>query len=265
MLDTVQQPSKSHTWSSILFIIPSGCDLIATTLLNLGLIYTSPSIYQMVKSSIVAFSAIFSALFFSRKFLRVEWIGIASVLAGTVVIVGSITHSVSDYKGPILLLVAQLFVACQFILEEYFMDRFQLDPIKAMGIEGIFGSVMLVVALLLGAVFGSGEFDIHKGVDQLLSHNALWQSALVLAVMVAIFNFFGLVVGSSIAIPGKSVIDTLRTVLTWLVAIYYGWDHFDWIQLSGFIVLIIGIYLFNGVFASCMPKRLNDERTPLLS
>jgi hypothetical protein len=165
----------------------------------------------MTKSSIVGFSAIFSSLFLSRKFLHKEWVSIIAILLGTTTIIWSVVYQqTTNYLGPIFLLVAQLFVAGQFILEEYLMDRYHLDPVRAMGIEGVFGTILLSGAFVITALFGNNEFDITKGIKDLLNDDVLWQSALVLAFMVAVFNFFGLAVSTSIGVPGRSMIDSLR-------------------------------------------------------
>ncbi|KAL0140528.1 hypothetical protein V8B55DRAFT_1508089 [Mucor lusitanicus] len=240
--------TSTWSWSAAWFILPSACDLIATTLLNLGLIYTGPSIYQMMKSSIVGFSAIFSCLFLSRKFLGREWASISAILIGALIIIGSVLYKDKfNYWGPIYLVVAQLFVAAQFILEEYLMDRFHLDPVRAMGIEGILD-----------------VFDITQGLKDVFSSSDLWQSALFLAFMVAIFNFFGLAVSTAIGVPGRSMIDTSRTILTWIIAVHYGWDSFSWLELIGFTVLVLGVFVFNGVFTS-LKASVVGESTPLLS
>lgn len=220
----------------------------------------------MMKSSIVGFSAIFSCLFLSRKFLHKEWVAIIAILLGTSTIIGSVIYKdqVVNYWGPIFLLVAQFFVAGQFILEEYLMDRYHLDPVRAMGIEGVFGTLLLSGALVITALFGRDEFDISRGLQDLFGDYILWQSALVLAFMVAIFNFFGLAVSTSIGVPGRSMIDSLRTALTWLIAIHYGWDSFSWIELVGFSILVFGVFIFNGVFTS-IKSTVVGESTPLLS
>ncbi|GAA5814138.1 hypothetical protein MFLAVUS_007631 [Mucor flavus] len=263
--DWVRPHTATWSWSAAWFILPSACDLIATTLLNLGLIYTTPSVYQMMKSSIVGFSAILSCLFLSRKFIRKEWISIFAILLGTTTIIWSVIYKDNaNYLGPVFLLVAQLFVAAQFILEEYLMDRFSLDPVRAMGIEGVFGVILLAGALVITALFGQNEFDISRGVQDLFGSYILWQSALVLAFMVAVFNFFGLAVSSSIGVPGRSMIDSLRTILTWVIAIHYGWDTFSWLELIGFSVLVFGVFIFNGVF-TCVKTSIVGESTPLLS
>lgn len=165
----------------------------------------------MLKSSIVGFSAIFSCIFLSRKFLHREWISIFAILLGTATIIWSVVYKVEvNYLGPVLLLVAQLFVAGQFILEEYLMDRYHLDPVRAMGIEGVFGTILLGISLVVATFIGDDVFDISRGFHDLFGSSALWQSALLLSFMVAIFNFFGLAVSTSIGVPGRSMIDSLR-------------------------------------------------------
>lgn len=165
----------------------------------------------MLKSSIVGFSAIFSTLFLSRRFLRKEWLSIIAILLGTgLVLASALCKDNHDYTGPILLIVAQLFVAGQFILEEFLMEKHHLDPVKAMGIEGIFGTILLAITLTICGFFGKGIFDIKQGLQDVFNSYYLWQSALVLACSVAVFNFFGLAVSTNIGVPGRSLIDTLR-------------------------------------------------------
>jgi hypothetical protein len=52
--------------------------------------------------------------------------------------------------------------------------------------------------------------------------------------------------------------------LTWLIAIHYGWDSFSWIEIVGFSILVFGVFIFNGVFAS-IKTTVVGESTPLLS
>ncbi|KAI8093903.1 uncharacterized protein BX664DRAFT_330937 [Halteromyces radiatus] len=282
----------SWFWSGIWFIIPSACDLISTTMLNLGLIYSTPSIFQMMRSSIVGFSAVFSFLFLSRRFLGHEWVSVITILGGIVIITyyaavssstggaapeqGTLGDNTHPWFGPLLLLFSQVFVACQFILEEYLMDRYQMDPVRAMGIEGAFGTVLLGITVIVAALTPSAAdsvFDIKTGMAQLIHSYDLWQSAIVLAIMVAIFNFFGLAVSTTVGIPGRSVLDAIRTTLIWVIATHYGYDTFSWLQFIGFVILIVGVFIFNGVFFSITTavrqrffrQEPNGERAPLLS
>ncbi|KAG0169058.1 hypothetical protein DFQ30_004016 [Apophysomyces sp. BC1015] len=238
--------------------------------MNLGLIYSTPSVFQMMRGSIVGFSAIGSFLFLTRRFLGHKWVSVVAILGGTGLIAFSASQEEQNWLGPVLMVVAQLFVACQFILEEYLMDRFHLNPVRAMGIEGLFGTLLLGLTLVVSAFVGKDLFDVRTGFEQLLDSYVLWQSALVLALLVAVFNFFGLAVSTSVGVPGRSAIDSTRTLLIWIVAIHYGWDVFSWFQLAGFTALVFGTFAFNGVFAllhaAGRPRwGQHGESAPLLS
>ncbi|KAI8391823.1 uncharacterized protein BYT42DRAFT_558197 [Radiomyces spectabilis] len=266
--DWIVPRTATLSWSAVWFILPSACDLVATTLMNLGLTYTTASVFQMVRSSIMGFSAIFSFLFLSRRFLPHEWVSVTVILVGTGIIAWSATLA-GEWRGALYLMIAQLFVAAQFILEEYLMDRYHLDPVRAMSIEGVFGAVLFCTALLLAALFGTGVFDVKTGFSELLDDYVLWQSALVLALMVAIFNIFGLAISTAVGVAGRSVIDAFRIVLIWIVGVHYGWDNFSWYEFGGFTLLVLGIFMFNGVFASLRTAVVNRgrgaESAPLLS
>lgn len=57
----------------ILFLLPTLCDLTATTLMNVGLLHISASIYQMLRGSVVLFTGIFSTLFLGIKHPLYRW------------------------------------------------------------------------------------------------------------------------------------------------------------------------------------------------
>lgn len=62
--------------------IPAACDICATTLMNLALVMTPASIYQMMRGIIVPITAIFSIIFLGRKQYRHHWTGIALIVTG---------------------------------------------------------------------------------------------------------------------------------------------------------------------------------------
>jgi len=45
----------------------------------------------------------------------------------------------------------------------------------------------------------------------------------------------------------RTVLDSVRTVVIWIVSLLFSWEAFSLIQLGGFIVLILGMCLYNDV------------------
>lgn len=86
---------------------------------------------------------------------------------------------------------------------------------------------------------------------------------------IAFFNFAGISVTREMSATTRMVLDSLRTVVIWVVSIAVGWEHFNWIQLIGFLVLLVGTFIYNdAVFMPLYRRYLRDrelETTPLLS
>lgn len=51
-----------------------------------------------------------------------------------------------------------------------------------------------------------------------------------------------------------------------MVSLYLGWEHFSWVQVIGFIVMVTGTFYFNGVLKWPFAAEEEEEETaPLLS
>ena len=67
-----------------LFLPPALCDVIATSMMYVGLNLTSASQFQMLRGSIMIFVGIFSKIFLKKKMEWFRWVGMAVVFAGEV-------------------------------------------------------------------------------------------------------------------------------------------------------------------------------------
>ncbi|KAG6839795.1 hypothetical protein C0991_011598 [Blastosporella zonata] len=129
-------PSEELTgWRVFLFWIPALCDLIATTLMNVGLIYTPVSIFQMTRGALVLFVGVFSVIFLHHRLWLYQWISLLIVILGVGLVgySGSLVSSIIDapkFRSLILMeepmdepqlalvLVGKLLItAIQFVVE----------------------------------------------------------------------------------------------------------------------------------------------------
>jgi drug/metabolite transporter (DMT)-like permease len=174
LLFNVEQELTGHL--SFWFLIPTILDLLATTMMNIGLILISASIYQMLRGSVVLFTAIFSTIWLRARHSRVKWIALILVFAG-VAIVGSSTllvdgdakteHVQNSPWGILFVVLAQAFTATQFVVEEKIMSKYVVSPTKAVGLEGFFGLTLTMLALpilhfTLGVQSPDSVFNIHQ-------------------------------------------------------------------------------------------------------
>lgn len=90
----------SNSWKSILMLsIPTLFDLIATVLMNVGLLSVTASVYQMLRGAEMLFAALFAVVFLKRKLNRYHFAGIACCIAGIGLVGASSMASASGESG----------------------------------------------------------------------------------------------------------------------------------------------------------------------
>ena len=72
--------------SSLFCLLPACCDLGGTTVSGIGLLFVTASVFQMLRGSIIFFTAIFSVIFLNRKLYAFHWVGMSLTMAGVTVI-----------------------------------------------------------------------------------------------------------------------------------------------------------------------------------
>ena len=77
-----QEPTELKGWNLFLLALPSSCDIMGTTLVNVGLIMVPASIYQMVRGFLVVFVGLFSVIFLKRRLTMSQWGGLFLVVLG---------------------------------------------------------------------------------------------------------------------------------------------------------------------------------------
>lgn len=134
------------------------------------------------------------------------------------------------------------------------MTKYSVPPLRAVGLEGIFGLCTTLIGMpILHAFVGKtpegkgGYFDMRTGWTQITSHAAIAWSCLAIAFSIALFNFSGLAVTKSVSATARSVVDTSRSIGIWCFSLLVGWERFRGLQLAGFALLVLGSFLFNDV------------------
>lgn len=244
-------------WSQLWLWIPAACDITATTLMNVGLTYVVASVYQMLRGGVVIFTGLFSVLFLRAKLpLHRVW-GLVAVMLG-VVAVGLTSILLRPAKsnkepavGVAMILVAQLFTACQFVVEEKIVMKYKVPTPKLVGLEGVFGILTIIVVMtVVYPTLGHGTddiLDIWVGAKQIVGSPILLWASLGSCISIGAFNFFGLTITGRISATSRSTIDTCRTLFVWAFSLALSWETFLWPQIVGFLVLLYGTFVFNDV------------------
>jgi drug/metabolite transporter (DMT)-like permease len=126
--DDIPRPVPMQGKANLLLWIPTLCDLTATTLMNVGLIHVSASIYQMLRGSVVLFTGILSTLFLGIRHPSYRWFALVTVFIGVAVVgLAGIVEAGQTTKVPVtgspmgigMVVLAQVFTALQFVIEVF--------------------------------------------------------------------------------------------------------------------------------------------------
>lgn len=255
--------------------------------MNVGLLYTPVSLYQMTRGALVLFVGIFSVIFLRRRLWLYQWISLLIVMFG----VGLVGYSGSLIKdavkevvvhhlaraldlqhdsskkaiedpevtkvlvGIFFVLFAQVFTATQFVVEEKIMAQYSITPLMAVGWEGFFGtlSILLIIPILsipsVSAI--SPFFDLPRGWYQMIYTPSVLYSGIAICISISLFNFFGLSVTRHVSATARSLTDTCRTLSIWIISLGLGWEKLlfpiSLLQVLGFSLLVYGTFLFNNL------------------
>jgi len=234
----------------------------------------------MTRGALVLWVGLLSVIFLRRHLFLYQWVSLLVVMSGVSLVglsgsliknvVGgeavhafmtSVARSIAPeepepttvFVGVLFVLFAQFFTATQFVVEEKIMKSYTIEPLVAVGLEGAFGTLSVLLCMPLLAPFASRSpfFDFPRGWHQIADHTSVILASVLIMFSIASFNFFGLSVTHRVSANARSTTDTCRTLGIWIVSLALGWEHLAWpysvLQVLGFALLVYGTFLFNGL------------------
>ncbi|PXF48387.1 Solute carrier family 35 member F6 [Gracilariopsis chorda] len=259
-----QHPSPS-VW---IISIPTLFDLFATACGTTGLLYTSVSVYQMLRGAMLVWTALLSIIFLRRRLSALNYggiffcvLGIALVGMANVWAEGSPASRSQTLFGIAIILVGQILQAAQTVMEEFLLQDLRMSSLRVVAWEGVFGILHCVIWVFPIVYFlpGGDHGHLEDVVDAFYMLTHSWAVAGIIftdMTMMLFYNLFGMEVTDSLSAVHRVVIETLRTLAVWIVdlLIYYvfsggrlgeAWNKYSWLQLFGFSLLVFGTILYN--------------------
>ena len=274
---TIDTKKKAKFWY---FLFPALFDILGSSISSISLSFLPSSIYQMFRGAIIIFTCTASILFLKNKYYRQHFLGICIVVIGLIIVGVNAAlggHEEFDSKiviGIFLVVLSQVFSCLLFISEEKILKRYDVPPLKAVGMEGMWGVACYIILLIIFYFIRCENwYDILKDnicikdteTSELRFENALfafkqiwdsWKIKLYLSMYVlsiAFFNFSGLTISKYASATSRTIVDTLRTILVWTFFLVMPFvpddtkESFSWLQLLGFIILILGGLIYNEI------------------
>jgi len=250
-------------FNPLIFLPPASCDVIGTSVMYVGLNLTTASTYQMLRGSVIIFTGLLSVAFLNARLRGYKWLGISFITLG-LVIVGLLdiifdTDPKDDVNGIItgnlLIIIAQIIVAIQMVSEQKFVQQHDVPPLLAVGLEGLFGIIIIsILMVLMYFVHVSPTFSknpLHRLEDVIFALKEIGENPIILLalsgtiVSTAFYNYAGVSVTKYLSATNRMVLDSVRTLIIWAVSIRLFGEKFIPLQLLGFVLLILGMFVYN--------------------
>jgi drug/metabolite transporter (DMT)-like permease len=158
-----------------------------------------------------------------------------------------------------LVVIAQLFAGGLFISEEKLLGDYYLHPLKVVGWEGFWGSFIFMFLLMIfqfipchiDSICPHGTLeDTPQALYEMGRNPVILVYGLGVVFSIAFFNGLGVAVTKYASAAQRSTIDTSRTLLIWIIFLLKpgeGNERFIWLELIGFVLLVIGTLVFNEI------------------
>ncbi|VDO88079.1 unnamed protein product [Haemonchus placei] len=143
-------------FNPFVFLPAAVCDIIATSVSYVGLTLTSASSYQMLRGALIVCTGLLSIVWLRARIKLFQWSGMILCVAGLAVVGLTDIYFSGDEPGEqsnviigdFLCAISQIFVAVQLVSEQKYLRQYNVDPLFAVGIEGIFGIILLCAAMV---------------------------------------------------------------------------------------------------------------------
>jgi len=280
---TDQAPQPNIWRIRALIFIPAMGDLLGSILSFTGLVYISNSTAQMLGSSIIVLVAFNSYIFLGRRFNKIQYLGMGTVL-GSLVIIGyaasvaahDMEKSGSTLKeaspadqafGMFLCVCARAVNSVQYILEEKIMGDCTLHPLQVVGTEGIYGLLLTacVIMPILANIPGhdvGGVFENTRDSIEMVKRNSTLDLVLFMYLLgLWGLNALGMMVMKHLGAVFRAVSRNLQALFVWLIdmVLFYqlGPEGFgygpvgepwkgrgSWLQVVGFVFMSAGVMMY---------------------
>lgn len=252
-------------------MIPAVFDLIGTIFAKFGLMYCTVSVYQLVRCTVMIFTAILKVTVLKHRLKSWMWAGVAiNTLAMVMVAAPSFlapateTEDSRDPRLGILFLLISCFIqGSQYVFEERMMSVDGAPPLIVVGMEGFWGTLLMILVIHPWAYI-TGIEDIYDSWIMLCNSASIRWMLAGFWVTVMLYNVFAVFVTFLLSSLWHAILDNFRPVTVWAVdlLLFYAvfnqsgpigepWTKWSYLQLAGMLTLFFGTAVYNKSVRVC--------------
>lgn len=251
--------TKFKVW---LFLVPAFFDLSRYGLMYIAVKLAYHSSYILSRSAAVLFTVLLRVAFLSKHMAKYMWVSIMMVfiglgLFGMTDFVHKTPTGYDQYglaAGCLLMVMSQIMIAMQIVYEEKFMDKHSIHPLRVIGLEGCFGSVVAVILLIPFSFISAGPFSVLYQTHLVDIRDAFLQmrSSYILALC-----FVGRIVSKTVNYYSglrfvtnqrdaakRITIDVQHDLIIWGISLILHWQNYFYPQIIGLVLVPIGMLVY---------------------
>ncbi|KAK5978018.1 Solute carrier family 35 member F6 [Trichostrongylus colubriformis] len=126
-------------FNPFVFLPPACCDILATSIMYIGLNLTTASSFQMLRGAVIVFTGLLSVGMLGA---RIQ-VGVTDIYYDD----DPLDDKNAIITGNLLIIMAQIIVAIQMVYEQKYLNQYDVPALFAVGLEGLFG--MTILSLLM--------------------------------------------------------------------------------------------------------------------
>ena len=264
--------------TNLIFSFTALCDLLASTLFTFGLTYLTSSMFQMMKTFQLFFVCLMSKAILKKEIYRHQYLGVGTLILGLFLVgLNSIFEdneqvAKNPIVGIILTLLGLFFYSIENIIQEKFMNKYQIHPSQLVGFEGLWGTIMYTCLLIAFQYISCDGWNdvIKEGIcfkndknkayieDSIFAFMQMWDNKTLLIlyiffiISVALYNLVGIKLTKLVSSTARVVVDEVRAVFIWLFFMIFNpvkgtEEEFHYLQLIGYIFLVLGTIIYNEI------------------
>lgn len=236
--------------------------------MSLSSVTSAPSDHlEYLAGVALIFVGLFSTMYLNQTLTTRHWLAIVTMTCGIVDILTldvqrveydnqtiPYTDTNAILTGDLLIIIAEVLHAFQYVYEEKHLKASDMVPIQAAGWQGLFGIIITILAAIClnfvpsVAPFNESSHGVFDDISDLIPQirgNTLLILALVsFTCSSAIYNCVGMSIAKFSSSANRLLADGIRVYLIWAFVIFAEWEIMNLITLMGLLILQMGIIMY---------------------
>jgi hypothetical protein len=259
----VSQPGRKLF---LFILLPALLDATCVSVLMIGTLYIPMSLTMTLKGVRIVYSTFLVMLIFKRKQYSWNILGVAIAVLGVALASLSAVLNAPELQsdcltGVGLVLLSEFIKSLMVVVEEYLMKKQHCDPFFMLGLQGVWGTILLIIGLLMAWMAVPGK-DLNNSFENMEStfHMIASSPAVIgiitsLPILIAAHFMCSVMVTKLLSSVHNAMASVLMTALVWLIELVVNainpkmgnkWGRYSALQLLGFGLVTVALCIYDG-------------------